>query len=243
MQTAHPLTQVLSRMTNYLSQDFLGGPRMLKMAWVINFQKFGTFFFVLGLMYFYDNFRTASWVYLSLHGTYGFCWLLKHCVNPDPRWETRITFGGGLMSFLLVLGPYWSFPFILISDVLGPEYEPVNAVGLCFAICLHTLGLVIMIAADTQKYYTLKYRKGLITEGMFRSIRHPNYLGEMMLYSSYAVVVGHWIPWVVLFWVWTSVFLINMLMKEASMSRYPEWEEYKKRSGMLLPWKWLLGRF
>ena len=27
----------------------------------------------------------------------------------------------------------------------------------------------------------------------------------------------------------------NMLMKEASMSRYPEWDAYKARTGMLLP--------
>jgi len=26
-----------------------------------------------------------------------------------------------------------------------------------------------------------------------------------------------------------------MLQKEASLSRYPEWAEYKKQSGMLIP--------
>ena len=241
MKQAPGLVSTVNQWTTYLSQDFLGGPRILKFAWVINFQKFGTFFFVLGLMYSYNNFQTAAWVYLALHGTYGFCWLMKHWASPDPRWETRITLGGGMMSFMLVLGPYWSFPFLLISGILGPDYHPSGPILLCLAICLHTLGLVIMFAADTQKYYTLKYRKGLITEGMFRFVRHPNYLGEMMLYSAYAVVVGHWIPWMVLGWVWTAVFLVNMLMKEASMSRYPGWETYRKKTGMLLPWKWFLG--
>jgi steroid 5-alpha reductase family enzyme len=37
-----------------------------------------------------------------------------------------------------------------------------------------------MIAADAQKYFTLRVQRGLITSGMFRYIRHPNYLGEMM---------------------------------------------------------------
>ena len=66
-------------------------------------------------------------------------------------------------------------------------------------------------------------------------MRHPNYLGEMVLYASFAVVAGHWIPWLVLAWVWLALFVPNMLGKEASMSRYPEWAAYKARTGMLLP--------
>ena len=66
-------------------------------------------------------------------------------------------------------------------------------------------------------------------------MRHPNYLGEMVLYGSFAVVAGHWIPWLVPAWVWLALFVPNMLGKEASMSRYPEWAAYKARTGMLLP--------
>jgi protein-S-isoprenylcysteine O-methyltransferase Ste14 len=58
----------------------------------------------------------------------------------------------------------------------------------------------------------------------------------MMLYGAYALIVQHWIPWLILAWVWGGIFSVNMLMKEASMSRYPAWEAYKARTGMLLPW-------
>ena len=37
-----------------------------------------------------------------------------------------------------------------------------------------------MIASDAQKYFTLRLKRDLITDGMYRFIRHPNYLGEMM---------------------------------------------------------------
>jgi protein-S-isoprenylcysteine O-methyltransferase Ste14 len=57
----------------------------------------------------------------------------------------------------------------------------------------------------------------------------------MVLYASFAVVAGHWIPWLVLAWVWLAIFVPNMLGKEASMSRYAEWAAYKARTGMLLP--------
>jgi len=100
-------------------------------------------------------------------------------------------------------------------------------------MCL--IGSVIMIAADAQKYYTLRLRRGLITTGIHRYIRHPNYLGEMLIYASFAMMVWHWLPVLVLAWVWTGLFAVNMIMKEVSLSRYAEWKAYKKRSKWLLP--------
>ncbi len=223
-----------SRFSRYLSQDFLGGPRPLKFAWVINVQKGGTLLWVGALMLAYRNVSPAAWVYLALHGTYGLCWLLKHVAFPDPSWERRITFGGAFMSVATVLGPYWLFPFLLISGVLGPRPPPGFPL-LAFCIGLHTLGVAIMLSADCQKYFTLRVRRGLIADGMFRHSRNPNYLGEMMVYGSYALLVGHWIPWAVLAWVWIGIFLPNMLNKDASLSRYPGWAAYKARTGLLLP--------
>ena len=98
--------QSMSRLVQYFSVDFLGGPRPVKLAWVINFQKGGTLPFIGLLMWFYGNYSTVAWVYLALHGSYGLCWLLKHFAFPDKSWESRATIGGALLSFLLVLGPY-----------------------------------------------------------------------------------------------------------------------------------------
>ena len=228
------------RMADFISKDFLGGPKVLKASWVINLQKAGTLPFVLLLMVLYDNYSAAAWVYLGLHGSYGLCWLLKHLAFPDPNWEERITFGGAVNMWLFALGLYWVAPFLLISDVLGPTRPQPSAALLGGAILLYAVGVVIMMAADCQKYFTLKVKRGLITDGMFRHIRHPNYLGEMMLYAAFALVAGHWIPWVILGWIWSFLFSTNMMLKEASMSRYPQWAAYKARTGMLLPrpWAW-----
>ena len=51
-----------------------------------------------------------------------------------------------------------------------------------------------MIAADAQKSFTLRFKGGLITDGMYRFIGHPNYLGEMITYGSFALMVWHWLP-------------------------------------------------
>jgi protein-S-isoprenylcysteine O-methyltransferase Ste14 len=214
----------------HLSQDALGGPRPLKLNWVINFQKGGTLAFFLALMALTDTWTATAWTYLALHGSYGLIWLMKDAVMPDGRWQVRITLGGAFLSFALVLGPYWLAPILLVrDDTQQPAWLLVTA-AICYAI-----GVVVMMASDAQKHFTLAERRGLITTGFFARVRHPNYLGEMILYASFAVVAGHWLPWLVLAWVWLGLFVPNMLGKEASMSRYPEWAAYKARTGMLLP--------
>jgi protein-S-isoprenylcysteine O-methyltransferase Ste14 len=218
------------RFTDHMSQDFLGGPKVIKLAWSVNLQKGGTLPFVLALMFAFDNFSTTAWTYAVLHGSYGFCWLLKDAAFPDPNWERKVTFGAALNSWLLVLGLYWIAPVIVVVNRVEQSLPVLAAASI-----LYVLGVVFMMVADAQKYFVLKAKRGLITDGMFARVRHPNYLGEMMLYGAFAIVAGHWVPWLVLAWVWLGVFVPNMLQKEARMSRYPEWSSYVARSGFLLP--------
>ena len=106
------------------------------------------------------------------------------------------------------------------------------------AICMlvYATGVVVMMVSDAQKHFVLGLKRGLITDGMFAKIRHPNYTGEMMVYGAFAGMVDHWLPWAVLAFVWILVFGSNIAGKEASMSRYPEWAEYKSRTKYLIPW-------
>ncbi len=186
-------------------------------------------------MWYYQNFTNGAWIYLAMQGSYGVIWLIKDLSFPDPAWQKKITVLGGLNAFFAVLGWYWVFGWLLISGVSTPQYPLADGAwyALCISMCM--IGSVIMIAADAQKYYTLRVRRGLITDGMHRHVRHPNYLGEMLIYASFALMVWHWLPVLVLAWVWTGLFAVNMIIKEASLSRYPEWEEYKANSKWLLP--------
>lgn len=234
--TAGPAwAQGLRRFTTWVSQDCGGGPRPWKLAWVVNFQKCGTFFFLGALMAWYGNTSVAAWVYLALHGTYGLVWLLKDLAFPDPNWQKRVTLLGGINAFLFVLGPYWAFGWLLISGTVRPVYPLPDYAWFVLCITLCMFGSVLMIAADAQKYFTLRLQRGLITDGVHTYVRHPNYAGEMLLYASFAMLVWHWFPVVVLAWVWLCVFAPNMAMKEASMSRYPQWAAYKQRTWWLVP--------
>ena len=224
----------INSFNSYMTQDLFGGKKSFKTSWAINTHKLLTPLFVFVLMLVYSNFSTAAWLYLSLHSSYCICWLIKHLAFRDPRWETKVTLGGVSFTFLL-LATYWLGPFLLISGALYNEPRTVPGWLMVSSIALVVIGTSLMMIADCQKSFILKYRPGLITEGIFSRIRHPNYLGEMMVYAGFASIVGLVWPWLVLAYWWISVFLVNMLMIESSLSRYPEWPAYKARSGMLLP--------
>ena len=229
----HPFVVQWLRLRDHLQTGFLGGPRVLKLSWVINLQKGGTLPFVLALMAATGNWSPTAWTYAALHGSYGLCWLLKDRVFPDPGWEQRVTFGSAFNAWLFCLGLYWIAPVLVV--VGGIVTHPAL---LAVATIVYALGVVLMMGSDAQKFFVLKARRGLVTDGFFARVRHPNYLGEMLLYGSFALVAGHWAPWLVLAFVWSSIFLPNILRKEASMSRYPEWAAYKARTGLLLPRLW-----
>lgn len=224
----------------WLVRDIGGGPRPWKLAWVINFQKIGTCLFLGLLMWWYADktaaaTSAAAWVYLALHGTYGFVWLLKDLAFPDPGWQQKATILGGINAFLLVLGPYWVFGWLLVSGTSAATYPLPDAAwfALCISLCM--MGCALMIAADAQKYFTLRLKRALITDGVHRYVRHPNYLGEMVIYLSFALMVWHWLPALILAYVWLGIFYPNIAGKEASMARYPQWREYTERSWLLIP--------
>ena len=201
----------------------------MKVKHPINLHKFSTFAIVLGLMVFYQNFTLAPWIYLALHGTYGIMWLIKDSLYPDKQWEEEVSTVMGIVAFIF-LGSYWIAPFILISS-------GVQASGHLMAIAIATniFGVFLHYGSDAQKYFTLKYKKGLITEGFFSRSRNPNYLGEILIYLSFALLAQHWLPFLILGVFTALIFVPNMRQKDESLSRYPEFAAYKERSGLLFP--------
>jgi protein-S-isoprenylcysteine O-methyltransferase Ste14 len=201
----------------------------MKLKHPINAHKGLTAPVILGMMATYDNFSTGPWIYLALHGGYGFLWLLKDRIYPDKRWEEDLSLGSGISTFV-VLGVYWVAPWLLISRGAQPS-SPIFAI----AIFLNLLGVFLHYTSDAQKYFTLKYQPGLITEGFFARCRNTNYLGELFIYGSFALLSLHWLPFLILAAVAAGVFLPGMRQKDRSLSRYPEFERYKLQSGLLLP--------
>lgn len=205
---------------------------MIKIKHSINLHKGTTLIFVLVLMIAYQNFTLGPWIYLALHGTYGILWLLKDRIYPDKQWEEEIPVIQSIMMFVII-GLYWVAPYILISSGTEPPIPLVAA-----AICLNIFGVFLHYSSDAQKYYTLKYKPGLITEGFFARCRNTNYLGEMFIYISFAILAQHWLPFLILGGFFALIFIPNILKKDKSLSRYLEFTEYKTNSGLIIPQLW-----
>lgn len=222
---------------NYISTSLFGRPKCIKMAYVVNAQKCATVLVCAAMIRKSQNTSPTAAMYTALHGGYGLCWLLKETVFPDPKWQQRITPASAVAIFASVLGPYWLMAYnaIMRRTGGGDSFAMRSNLSLAGAAIVCLLGLTLMVGADSQKYFVLKRQRGLITDGFFSRVRHPNYLGEMMIYGSFAYVSSHWSSWAVCGYVWSAVFVPWMLQKEARMSRHPEWKAYKARTGFLIP--------
>ena len=150
-------------------------------------------------------------IYTGMHGSYGLAWVFKDYTFGDQNFVKK----GRLLnviSLMFVLGLYWLIPYWRISHPVNDK----KGWQVLVALLLYVIGLVLMMASDSQKYFTLKLKKGLISHGCFKRTRNPNYLGEIMLYASFAFICPNPLAWAVLLFVWISVFTINIILKEYS---------------------------
>lgn len=176
----------------------------------------------------WDN--PTAWLYLALHGTYGVLWALKSRIFPDKSWEqeTHWAYGLGIWASLTL---YWLAPWLLTSrNVQAPPW----LLGLCTS--LYTLGVFFHFSADMQKATALRLQPGrLITGGLFARSRNMNYFGELLIYSGFGLLALHWVPFAALALFMAAVWFPNMLRKDRSLARYPEFETYARQSQLFIP--------
>lgn len=202
----------------------------MKDSTIINLHKALVVPVVIGLMLIYNNWSVEAFIYLALHGTYSLLWLLKQMLYPDRRFDQKRPLWIGLVFIFTPLAGYYLAPFLLIS-----RQVTLPPVVIALVLFLYGIGIFLHYVGDAQKYYTLRYHPGLIQEGLFRKTRNPNYLGEILIYASFAVLSWHWLPFLILGgWIF-GFFVRNMHAKDRSLARYPEFESYRETTGLLFP--------
>ena len=179
----------------------------------------------------WDN--PTAWLYLALHGSYGVLWVLKSRIFPDRQWEQPATLAYGLVIWA-GLSLYWVGGWIVMAYAV---HAPLWWLALCVSI--YAFGIFFHFAADMQKHTALQLRPGhLITDGLFAYSRNPNYFGELLIYAGFGLLAVHWLPmailahWVICYW------LPQMWKKDRSLSRYPEFADYARRTARFIPFIW-----
>ena len=204
---------------------------MLRERHVIDTFKGVTALFVLATMAVTGRLTSLTcWIYLAIHGTYGVLWMLKSRIFGDKTWEKRCT----PRRFVMLVGglsAYWAAPVLLALS-----YREAPPALLAIAVSLFGFGVFLHFASDMQKHMWLELKKGhLLQTGLWSRTRNPNYLGELCIYLSFAMLSLHWLPFVFFGSVIAVEWIPNMLRKEKSLSRYAAFGPYRMRSGLLFP--------
>ena len=59
-------------------------------------------------------------IYSLAHSSYGLLWIVKHFASPDASLNAPINVVGGIISWVLILGPYLVPAFLIASGYSQP---------------------------------------------------------------------------------------------------------------------------
>ncbi len=169
--------------------------------------------------------------------------------KEDPRYaKWRAAWWNGryfyIRSFLQVyllqmVAMFFVATAILIVNFQGDIFPSFfMELGLLIAV----FGLVFESIADEQLGDFIKTKKPweIFTEGLYRYSRHPNYFGESMFWLGISCIALQYsylglISWIVI--TFLLLFVSGVPLQEERYAGRPEWEVYKKKTNVFVPWK------
>ena len=207
----------------------------IKQKYPIDFAKGITWLIIIGLIYYFNQSNNlTAWIYFCLHGSYGIMWVMKSNIFPDKTWERK---AGIPYTLLIIFGLmiYWAPAFIITMT----SHEASLQV-LVSAIILFSFGVYYHFVSDMQKFIFLKYYSGLITDGLWKQCRHPNYFGELLIYSSFLMLTIEsslwWVPVLILSIFIFIIWIPGMKRIDKSLSRFEGHEAYKNKTAFIIPY-------
>ena len=205
--------------------------RCVKMRYLVNLNKAITIPLLLYFMRYYQNFSMGAMLYLALHGGYSLIWLIRAATIPDPAFDKKFSIVGlVMMIFVSIL--YYYFGFLMMSGAGDQNPSPEKCM---WCVTVFLLGEILMITSSLQKTLCRNVRPSLVTNGLFSRIRHPNYLGEMVIYCSFVLLLNDTTAYYILGGVFAATFPLAMIVKEYRLSRFEGWTKYKSQTWVLLP--------
>jgi len=202
----------------------------------LNVAKVITIVCLLLLIFIYGIHDLRQIIYLCLHVSYCVWWLLEQWLFP-LRQQQIFTGKVGLFAFLSILlfvGVFYALPGYFAFT----NPTPVSYTTVAVALPLYLFGSLINTAADVQKMTAKGMGASLVKDGIWRSLRHVNYLGDLMRYTSFSILAG--VAWA--FLLPSVVFLLYLQRinekEEAMAAKYADFAAYQQASKRLLPWIW-----
>lgn len=224
--------------------DIVYGPLFVLVAWsVASFWQWKT---------------ERQWILLVLVTVWGLrlgIWILrKNWKKPEDfryhAWREAWTKRGMLYFFLRSLGQIYllqgfvilvvSLPVLIIFSQAQTPMTFINWMGLI----LWSIGFFFEAMGDWQldRFIRNKDNVGkIMTEGLWRYTRHPNYFGEAtMWWGIFLFILGLPLAEVAILSPLLITFLLlhvsGIPMLEARWAGRPDWEIYRKKTSAFFPW-------
>jgi len=173
----------------------------------------------------------------------GFLFYRIHKMGKDDRFDSfRGSWKGFLKFFLLQSLSIWIIALPAIIFLQYPEFTP-SYLGLA----VWSVGFIIESIADAQKFsFKEKNPDRFMNEGVYKSIRHPNYLGEILCWLGVWIFIlpslSGWLWISIISPLWITLLLVKIsgipLLEEKGERKYgsdPNYRSYMDSSHKLIP--------
>lgn len=132
-----------------------------------------------------------------------------------------------------------NMPWFFLSN--SQEFANWVSSWLILGTIIALAGLVLEAISDRQLSEFMKVKKPgqIFIAGLYQYSRHPNYFGESMFWLGISIIsLQYSYLWLISFFVITFLllFVSGIPMQEARYAWRPEWEDYKKRTSIFVPW-------
>ncbi|MDA3850124.1 MAG: DUF1295 domain-containing protein [Spirochaetaceae bacterium] len=179
-------------------------------------------------------------------GSYLFYRILK--IGKDDRFDER---RGNVVEF----AKFWILQMIAVWVIMLPSTlflnggtNPSLGIASYIGIGLFIIGLLIEAISDMQKFnFKMKNRDHRMSQGLWKWSRHPNYLGEILVWWGLFIVVApslgdlQWIAIIGPTFITLLLLFVSgiPLLEEAADKKYgekKEYRDYKAKTSLLILW-------
>lgn len=126
-----------------------------------------------------------------------------------------------------------------------PEFSIISSMGILVGWFIIGFGLAIRIYAIFSLQKRFHYRIILLKQhelkqtGAYRFIRHPGYLGQLIMFTGVGLVLDHWISVLVMVLVPLPFYLVRIQHEESFLrDRLEGYADYCQHSWRLIPFLW-----
>lgn len=142
-------------------------------------------------------------------------------------------------SEVFTIAPWVFCIFVVLGFAGGTNSVPLGIAGVD-GIALFLLGSWMNSYAEYQRHVWKKcpdHREKLFTGGLFRSVRHPNYLGDLISFSGLCLIAGRWLTAFIPVLMLCGFVFVNVPMLDGHLRDHygEQFDEYARRTRKLIP--------